>query len=73
MKPIREAISMDKIIRSIIVALSLAGGFLVASEILTHLSTGITVGKQAYVGGALVAVAVCLHLIMDGRLIPWQR
>lgn len=65
---------MDKLI---VAALSLIGGVFVASGLIAHLGfierIGIPRDKQAFVGGTFFLIALVLHLLMGGRLFPWQR
>lgn len=68
---------MDKKIEIVVAALALIGGVLVASGLIAHLTfierMGIPLDKQPFVGGVLALIAVALHLVMGGRLLPWKR
>ena len=34
---------------------------------------GIPLDKQAFVGGVLALIAIALHCVMGGRLLPWKQ
>ncbi|OWJ55938.1 hypothetical protein [Paraburkholderia caledonica] len=65
---------MDKKIEIVVAALALIGGVLVASGLMAHAAfivrAGIPMDKQAFVGGGLALIAVALHCVMGGRLLP---
>lgn len=68
---------MDKKIEIVVAALALIGGVFVASGLIAHLTfierAGIPQDKQAFVGGVLALIAVVLHFVMGGRLLPWKK
>lgn len=68
---------MDKKIDIVVAALALIGGVLVNSGLIAHsafiVRAGIPLDKQALVGGVLALIAVALHCVMGGRLLPWKQ
>lgn len=68
---------MDKAVDVIAAILAFTGGVLVASGLFVQLPLiahlGIPLGRQAFVGGILLLIALAVYVAMGGRLSPRQR